>query len=141
MKRTYNQSSAKRENAAPADPRFWEVPVGHGELDFFAAERHPYYESSEEATERAERGARAAALWPLLEKLVDERLTIRQRQVVRLYFIQGLTVYEISEKLDISAPSVSQHLFGKARGGRVVGGAIPKLRRLLGEALDAGPPG
>ena len=53
----------------------------------------------------------------------------RQREVVELYFFAGLTLYEIADRLGILVPSVSQHLFGKVRGGKRVGGAIPKLRK------------
>lgn len=44
-----------------------------------------------------------------------------------------MTEYEISKQLGISVPSVSQHLFGKSRGGKRVGGAIPKLRKKLAQ--------
>jgi len=62
---------------------------------------------------------------------MDEVLTPRQREIVHLYFFEKMTEHEISQQLGISVPSVSQHLFGKSRGGKVVGGAIPKLRKKL----------
>lgn len=59
-----------------------------------------------------------------------------------------MTEHEIAGELGISASSVSQHLFGKVRGGKRVGGAIPKLRQKLkgrageeraGEVLSPAP--
>lgn len=70
---------------------------------------------------------------PLVEKLIHKYLTPRQREIVQLYFFQQMTVYEISEQLGISVPSVSQHLFGKSRNGKIIGGAIPKLRKKLAQ--------
>ncbi len=48
-----------------------------------------------------------------------------------LYFFEEKTKYEIAAHLKISVPNVSQHLFGKRRGNKIVGGAIPKLRKRL----------
>ena len=62
---------------------------------------------------------------------MHEVLTVCQRQVLQLYFLQEKTEREIADALGITVASVSQHLFGKRRGGRIVGGAIPKLRKHL----------
>lgn len=38
---------------------------------------------------------------------------------------------EIADLLDLSAATISQHLFGKRGHGKCIGGAIPKLRKKL----------
>jgi len=43
----------------------------------------------------------------------------------------GRGIVEIGDLLGISAVTVSQHLFGKTRDGKIIGGAIPKLRKKL----------
>ena len=58
-------------------------------------------------------------------------LTLRQRQVVELYCIEGLTQVEVAVALGISQATVSQHLKGKLRGGRHVGGAFRKIRKAI----------
>lgn len=53
----------------------------------------------------------------------------RQREVVLLYFIEELNQRQIAERLGIAQQSVSEHLYGKIRNGRAVGGALRKLRK------------
>ena len=48
-----------------------------------------------------------------------------------MYYLDQMTEHEIAGELGIRATSVSRHLFGKVRGGKRVGGAIPKLRKSL----------
>jgi RNA polymerase sigma factor (sigma-70 family) len=73
----------------------------------------------------------AATLMPIIHRFMNEVLTARQREIVKLYFLEKRTEQEIAQHLGISAVTVSQHLFGKRRKGRLVGGAIPKLRKKL----------
>jgi RNA polymerase sigma factor (sigma-70 family) len=133
LKKIYNKSRAKRSRQTEFDPAFWEIPVEQDILNQFSNEQHPYYESAEDVRARCRRGEWTARLMPLVEKLIDEYLTPRQKEVVHLYFIRQMTVYEIAEQLGISVPSVSQHLFGKSRDGKITGGAIPKLRKKLAQ--------
>jgi predicted DNA-binding protein YlxM (UPF0122 family) len=60
---------------------------------------------------------------------MDKVLSPRQHEIIELYFFNGLNQREIAEKLDISQQSVSEHLYGKIRNGRAVGGALRKLRK------------
>ena len=59
------------------------------------------------------------------------KLTKRQREITLLYLDNHLKEEEIAEKLGISQPTVSQHLFGKRRNGKKVGGSIPKIKKIL----------
>lgn len=69
----------------------------------------------------------------LLRQLVETRLTARQREMVELYFTDGLTQSEIAAKLGIAQQVVSKQLFGVLRDGKRVGGAIRRLRQLCEE--------
>jgi len=111
------------------NPDFWEVTISEESWEQFTLEDGLYYESPEEVELRQERAERAEVLWPTINAVMDEVLTARQREVVFLYFFEGLNQREIAEKLGISQQSVSEHIYGKNRNGRVVGGALRKLRK------------
>lgn len=111
------------------NPDFWEVTISEESWRKFSTEDHLYYEEPGEAERRHERAERAKALWPTVRAIMDEVLTARQREVVYLYFFESLNQRQIAEKLGISQQSVSEHLYGKIRSGRAVGGAMRKLRK------------
>jgi RNA polymerase sigma factor (sigma-70 family) len=69
----------------------------------------------------------------LLRELVATALTARQRQIIDLYFTDGLSQAQIATSLGISQQVVSKQLFGVMREGRRVGGAIRRLRQLCEE--------
>ncbi len=131
LSKSYNQSQAKRSHRTEFNPDFWEVPVDQHILDQFSLEQNPHYETQDDVQARRRQRGRTARLMPLVFHLMDEVLTPTQREIVHLYFFKKMTQHEISQQLGISVPSVSQHLFGKSRGGKRVGGAIPKLRKKL----------
>ncbi len=66
--------------------------------------------------------------------VLEAALTKIQRQVLELYYFEGRKQVEIAMALGISQPTVSQHLRGKKRGGRHVGGALNKLRNAIHKA-------
>ena len=68
-----------------------------------------------------------------LESIMQEVLTDRQCEVVRLYFFEQINQREIAELLDVSQQVVSEHLYGKRRNGKVVGGALRKLRKVCAQ--------
>jgi RNA polymerase sigma factor (sigma-70 family) len=111
------------------NPDFWEVTLSEEDWEKFSTKDHLYYEEPEEAARRHARAERAQALWPAVRSIMDEVLTVRQREVIHLYFFEGLNQREIAERLGISQQSVSEHLYGKVRQGRAVGGALRKLRK------------
>ena len=69
----------------------------------------------------------------LLRELVATKLTDRQRQIVELFYTDGLTQAEIAARLGITQQVVSKQLFGVLRDGRRIGGAIRRLRQLCDE--------
>ena len=66
--------------------------------------------------------------------VLEAALTKIQRQVLELYYFEGRKQVDIAMALGISQPTVSQHLRGKKRGGRHVGGALNKLRKAIHKA-------
>ena len=82
----------------------------------------------------AEPSGERAELIALLKLLIETQLTRRQREIVDLYFYQGKTQDEIAEVLGVAQQVVSKQLFGVMRKGKRVGGAIRKLRKVLGKS-------
>lgn len=133
LSKSYNKSQTRLSRRTKFNSDFWEVRVDQNILEQFSLEQNPHYETEEDVQARFRQRERISRLIPLVLKLMDEVLTPRQREVVYLYFFRKMTEHEISQQLGISVPSVSQHLFGKSRGGKTVGGAIPKLRKKLAQ--------
>ena len=61
--------------------------------------------------------------------IIAGTLTSRQADILLLYYAAGLTEAQIAAVLKITQPTVSQHLTGKRRRGKKVGGALRKLRK------------
>ncbi|WP_437327702.1 sigma factor-like helix-turn-helix DNA-binding protein [Sorangium sp. So ce381] len=70
---------------------------------------------------------------------VETALTAKQREVVEAYFFDGLSQGEIARRLGVAQQVVQKRLFGAPRGGRVVGGAMLRLRQALEPAVAAAP--
>ena len=66
----------------------------------------------------------------LLRELVATGLTPRQREIVELSFVEGLSQAEVAARLGITQQVVSKSLFGVVRNGRRIGGAMRRLRQL-----------
>ena len=69
---------------------------------------------------------------PLIVEVIHQDLTDRQREVVTLYFSSpGLTQTSVARLLRISQPTVNQHLNGKKRSGKRIGGAMRRIRKAI----------
>ena len=136
MYRGYNQSREMLERKPQFDPTFWEICVDPENLCRVPGSNRLHYESEEETRSRQDRLDWVEQTFSKVVTLMDEVLTPRQNQIVRIYFLDKMTECEIADRLGISASSISQHLFGKKRGGKRVGGAISKLTKVLIEKQD-----
>jgi len=94
-----------------------------------ATRRMWYNPDSSEETEERQQTAHEMGL--VVQVFMLSSLTPRQRQVVELYCLEGLTQVEVAAALGITQATVSQHLMGKLRGGRHVGGAFRKIRKAI----------
>ena len=70
----------------------------------------------------------------VVHALVVSILTTQQRRVMELYFLEGHKQVDVARALGISQPTVVQHIRGKKRGDRHVGGALKKLRKAIHKA-------
>ncbi len=68
---------------------------------------------------------------------LEHALTAKQREVVEMHFFDGLSQCEIARRLGVTQQIVQKRLHGTPRKGRVVGGALRRLRTVL--APLAGP--
>jgi len=66
----------------------------------------------------------------LIGSIIPE-LTKRQQTIFDLYFYCSFTQEEIAQELKIKQPTVSQHLTGKSRHGKKVGGATVKIIKVI----------
>ncbi len=66
-------------------------------------------------------------------------LTDKQREVVELHFFEGLSQGEIARRLGVTQQVVQKRLHGTARRGKMIGGALPKLRAALGQPAPRAP--
>ena len=76
-----------------------------------------------------------AALHDAVRSAVASNLTAKQREVVEAYFFEGLSQGDIARRLGISQQVVQKRLYGAPRGGKLVGGAIHRLRGVLAERV------
>ena len=125
---------------AKFNPDFWETTISQKRWNTFANEDNPYYEDPAEIDQRQVDATHASALGSQLHTILEENLTPKQREVVALHFFANLNQRQIAEKLGISQQAVSEHLYGKTRGGRKVGGALRKLRKACEQRGVRWPP-
>ncbi len=78
-----------------------------------------------------ERADARLALRDAVREAVATALTAKQREVVEACFFEGLSQGEIARRLGVAQQVVQKRLFGAPRGGRLVGGAIARLREVL----------
>jgi DNA-directed RNA polymerase specialized sigma24 family protein len=62
---------------------------------------------------------------------VATALTSKQREVVEACFFEGLSQGEVARRLGIAQQVVQKRLYGAPRDGRLVGGAMARLREAL----------
>ena len=108
------------------DPTFWELPFDPGDLD---ALPEVVLDAPATTLDAEQLRARKEALAGIAE-IVRSGLTDKQRRIVELYFYEGRTQQEVAAELGISQQVVSRQLFGVLRGGRRIGGAIARMRKL-----------
>lgn len=110
---------------------FWEVSAESGFLENLPADRGLWFETQEDRDRREVFSDFFAEVKPIVLDLIDTKLTNRQMEVVKLYYLYEKTQEDIATILDLSQSTVSRHLFGTVRGGKKVGGAIRKLRKVI----------
>jgi len=114
------------------DHSFWEISVDPKILESVLTEpsflEQLLSEPVDEKRSQEKRRIKSEAI-DRIREIIEAKLTPRQRQIVGMYFYDGMTQQEISQALGINQQVVSKHLFGVLRNGRKVGGAVRKLRK------------
>lgn len=117
---------------------YWEVPAGSKYLESLPANRGLWFETSEDQHRRHAFNDFFQEVRPVVRNMIDSGLTKRQQEVVKLYYLYGKTQEDIAAILNLSQSTVSRHLFGTVRQGKKVGGAIPKLRKIMEKSPQPG---
>ena len=91
----------------------------------------PWTEYNEQPGRIRHREKSVKKLIDLIKADVLPQLTKRQQQTLLLYYDSQFKEKKIARILGISQPTVSQHLFGKRRNGKKVGGSIRKIRKIV----------
>jgi len=78
-----------------------------------------------------EDGAAGDAVCDAVRAAVAAALTDKQREVVEACFFEGLSQGEVARRLGIAQQVVQKRLYGAPRGGKLVGGAMQRLRAAL----------
>ncbi|MDD9940212.1 MAG: hypothetical protein OXU20_04020 [Myxococcales bacterium] len=68
---------------------------------------------------------------------VATALSDKQREAVEAYFFEGLSQAAIARRCGVTQQVVHKRLYGTVRGGRRVGGALPRLRDVLSPLMEA----
>ena len=95
----------------------------------------PLWDNSVDAGDHEATAEPRAELHEAVRAAVARELTEKQREVVEAYFFEGLSQGDIARRLGISQQVVQKRLHGAPRGGKLVGGAIHRLRGVLAERL------
>ncbi len=72
-----------------------------------------------------------SALCVALRDAVATQLSPRQREVIEGYFFEGISQPDLAKKLGVRQQVVHKCIYGTQRNGRMVGGALKKLRAAL----------
>ncbi len=110
---------------------FWEIPADSRFLENVSSERALWYETEQDRHRRYAMQDFYQAVLPDMRELIERRLTPRQKQALRLYYLDGRTQEDVAAIMKVSQSTVSRHLFGTVRNGKKIGGAVHKLRRLI----------
>ncbi|MCB9642784.1 MAG: sigma-70 family RNA polymerase sigma factor [Myxococcales bacterium] len=76
-------------------------------------------------------------IFQALHQALEHELTDKQREVIHLYFFEGLSQHEIARRLGITQQVVQKRIFGTQRGQQRIGGAIARLQRALQHLFSA----
>jgi predicted DNA-binding protein (UPF0251 family) len=117
---------------------FWEITAASEFIEGVPAEGALWFETEEDRERRYALQDFFQEVMPTVQGIIADTLTRRQREILRLYYFQGMTQQDIAAALNLTQSTVSRHLFGTVRNGKRVGGAIAKLRKAIEEDGSGG---
>ena len=107
------------------------IQLEHGEWANVSQSSGLWFEYNRRRQERDAREPVVRQLVPVLMEIISTDLTSRQQQVMSLYFLDQKTQVETAAALGITQPTVNQHLNGRWRNGKKIGGALRKIRKMI----------
>jgi len=110
---------------------FFERHLSQGHWANIPSEMKRWYDYNYDRASQARRRHLRSQVIPIIMRLMDEKLTVRQHEVLSLRIWEDQTQVQIAERLAISQPTVNQHLTGKRRNGKKIGGAVQKIRKAV----------
>ncbi|MBM3240736.1 sigma-70 family RNA polymerase sigma factor [Candidatus Poribacteria bacterium] len=110
--------------------RFHELLLDSDVLDKLPYECLFSYQSRKDQKKQLLKERERKQILKELLDIIEYELTQRQRDCIKLYFLQEKTQAEVAEILGISRRVVSQHIYGICRDGKRIGGAIKKIRKV-----------
>jgi len=110
--------------------RFHELLLDSDVLDKLPYECLFSYQSRKDQKKQLLKERERKQILKELLDIIEYELTQRQRDCIKLYFLQEKTQAEVAEILGISRRVVSQHIYGIRRDGKRIGGAIKKIRKV-----------
>jgi RNA polymerase sigma factor (sigma-70 family) len=108
-----------------------EIFLDYEHWQSIADNKRPWYEYNHSTQDRNYTAAIQRIIIPCINEIISSALTNRQKEVVTMYFLSNHTQVHIAHELGISQPTVSQHLNGKKRKGKKIGGSIRKIRKII----------
>lgn len=114
-----------------------EIHLDHEQWENMSEDSTRFYEYNHNKENRDNRESIVSEIIPTINRIIYFHLTPRQSQVMSLYR-KELTQINIAKILGISQPTVSQHLNGKRRNGKKIGGAFCRIRRKIHEHTSKG---
>lgn len=114
-----------------------EIHLDHEQWENMSEDSTRFYEYNHNKENRDNRESIVSEIIPTINRIIYFHLTPRQSQVMSLYR-KELTQINIAKILGISQPTVSQHLNGKRRNGKKIGGSFRRIRRKIHEHTSKG---
>ncbi len=108
-----------------------EIYLDYSVWQNMAETRLPWYEYNHNSEHRKQMSSIHRIIIPRLWEIISSGLSSRQKDVMMLYFRSQLNQITIAKKLGISQPTVSQHINGKQRNGKKIGGSIKKIKKTI----------
>ena len=127
----------EKKSPLPANRSNKENPLAHrlvytSDIDVYACDADVWWEQEEHQAADA-----TEDLYTALRRALDTELTDKQREAVELFFFEGLSQGEIARTLGISQQVVQKRIYGTHRNGRLIGGALNKLKQALQDLYSA----
>ena len=107
------------------------VLLEHKHWQNISASRSLWYEYNQDVENRTKFVNFQHNLLLVIQNIITSGLTVRQKEVLTMYYLYDHTQVFIARKLGISQPTVNQHLKGKIRNGKRIGGSIKKIRKMI----------